>query len=65
MHDTSAPQFLKDAREEILMALSSDDVIDADRHRLQANTLMKTAVRAIQREPEHMWDWSKLRATAK
>lgn len=65
MHDASAPQFLKYAREEILLALSSDDDMDAERHMARANTLMKNAVGAIQREPEHLWDWSKLRATAK
>ncbi len=65
MHDTSAPQFLKNAREETLLALASDDVVDAERHMARANTLMKNAVGAIQREPEHLWDWSMLRATAK
>jgi len=65
MHDVSAPQRLKFAREEILLALSSDDNLDAERHMARANTLMKTAVGEIQREPEHLWDWSKLRTTAK
>lgn len=65
MHDTSAPQFLNHAREEILLALSSDDAMDAERHMARANTFMKNAVGAIQREPEHLWDWSTLRAAAK
>jgi hypothetical protein len=64
MHDASAPQFLKNAREEILMALASNDATDAADHRTRANTLIKNAVGAIQREPEHLWDWSKLRSPA-
>lgn len=63
MQETNVPLCMKNAREEVLMALSSASREAADLHRQRADSFLKKAVRAMRREPEHYNDWSLLRAS--
>ncbi len=61
MQRTDAPVCLRQARDEMVLALSSLDSREERQHWRMANRLMTKAVRSITDEPEQNRDWSRLR----
>ena len=61
---TDVPFCLRHAREEMLMALGAPDAREEVLHRRRANRYLTNAVRAIQRDPSHNYDWSELKPHA-
>lgn len=55
------PVCLRHAREEIIMALSASNAIEADLHHKLADKYVRQAMQDLLREPKRRHDWELLR----
>lgn len=65
MEETAPPICLRQARDEMLLALDASTPEEESEHKALAEELMMRAVHSIQRQPTRTYDWAQLSPTRK